>query len=31
MCKGIYFNAGQPIKYYMTPKQVLKILKKEKY
>lgn len=29
MCKGIYFNMGQPIKYCLTPKQVMKYLKKE--
>ena len=29
MCKGIFFNMDKPIKYCMTPKQVMKYLKKE--
>ena len=29
MCKGVYFNMCKPIKYCMTPKQVMKYLKKE--
>lgn len=30
MTKGVYFNFGKSIKHYLTPKQVLKDLKKEK-
>lgn len=30
MCKGIYFNMGKSYKNWITPKQVLKELKKEK-
>lgn len=29
MCKGIYFIIGQPVKKWMTPKQLEKILRKE--
>lgn len=28
MCKGVYFNAGQPIRKMLTPKQVYKMLKR---
>lgn len=30
MCKGIYFNMSQSYKNWLTPKQVLKELRKEK-
>lgn len=29
MIKGIYFNMGKPVKKWMTPKQLGKILRKE--
>lgn len=29
ICKGIYYNIGLPFKYWMTPKEVLKDLKRE--
>ena len=29
MCKGVYYNMVVPIKYWKTPKEVLKDLKKE--
>ena len=29
ICKGVYFNMGQPIKYCMSPRQVMKYLRDE--